>query len=170
MWWTEAGDTRRLGPFCLFSFWTFLGSLIYWMHWVSPLLFFKQPVSLSHFLHSQFQIQKGPHLLVPHLLRQVSRWLCLSTHPRYASCSRAWELDAASDFEFLPILLSSFTVAMSIHGLLDAIGLFADEDLVGTWEDKFIAVDFDFATLFSSPFRSCILFASVLGSLSSWKS
>ena len=30
-------------------------------------------------------------------------------------------------------------------------------------EDKFIAVDFDFAALLSSPFCSCILFAIVLG-------
>ena len=41
-------------------------------------------------------------------------------------------LDAASDFEFLLILLSGFPVAMSIPGLLGAIGLFADEELVGT--------------------------------------
>ena len=50
---------------------------------------------------------------------------------------------------------------MSIPGLLDAIGLFADEKLVGTSEDRFIAVDFDFATLLDSPFCSCILFAIV---------
>ena len=50
-----------------------------------------------------------------------------------------------------------FSVAMSISGLLDAIRLFADEELVGTCEDKFIDVDFDFATL-SSPFCSCIIF------------
>ena len=50
--------------------------------------------------------------------------------PRYASCSRA--CDAASDFEFLLILLSGSPVAMSIPGLLDAIELFADEELVGT--------------------------------------
>ena len=42
---------------------------------------------------------------------------------------------------------------------------FADEKLVGTSEDRFIAVDFDFATLLSSPFCSCILFAIVLGQL-----
>ena len=65
--------------------------------------------------------------------------------PRYASSSRTWELDAVSDFEFLLILLSSFRVAMSIPGPLDAIGLFADGELVGTWEDKFVAVDFDFS-------------------------
>ena len=79
--------------------------------------------------------------------------------PRYASPSRAWELDAALDLEFLLILLSRFPVAVIIQGLLDEIRLFADGELVGTWEDKFIAVDFDFATLFSylflllQPFR-----------------
>ena len=52
--------------------------------------------------------------------------------PKNASCSQAWELDAASDFEFLLILLSSITIAMSIPGLLDAIGLIKDEGLVGT--------------------------------------
>ena len=43
---------------------------------------------------------------------------------------------------------------MNIHRLLDAIGLFAGEELAGTKKkrDKFIAVDFDFATLLSSPF------------------
>ena len=54
---------------------------------------------------------------------------------------------------------------MSIPGLLDAIGLVADEELVGTIEDRFIAVDFDFATTLSSPFCSCILFAIVLEQL-----
>ena len=37
--------------------------------------------------------------------------------------------------------------------------------LVGICEDKFIALDFDFATIRSSPFCSCILFAIVLGQL-----
>ena len=79
-----------------------------------------------------------------------------------------WELDAASDSEFPLILLLGFPWAVSIAGLLDAIGLFADEELIGTWEDKVIAIDFDFATILSSPFcpfSSCILFAVVLGQL-----
>ena len=42
---------------------------------------------------------------------------------------------------------------------------FADEELVRTWEDWFVAVDFDFATLLSSSFCSCILFAIVLEQL-----
>ena len=54
---------------------------------------------------------------------------------------------------------------MSIPGLWDAIGLFGDEELVGTWEDRFIAADFDFAALLSSTLCSCILFAIVLGQL-----
>ena len=37
---------------------------------------------------------------------------------------------------------------------MDAIGLFADEELAGTCEDKFIAASFDFATIISSSFGS----------------
>ena len=39
-----------------------------------------------------------------------------------------------------------------------------------SWEDKFVAVDFDFATLLSFPFCSCILFAIVWCISSSWNS
>ena len=59
---------------------------------------------------------------------------------------------------------------MSIPGLLDAIELFADEELAGTDEDKFIAVSLDFATILSSSFCSCTLFAIVLEQLTSWNS
>ena len=48
-----------------------------------------------------------------------------------------------------------------LSGLFDAIGICAVEEIAGTCEDKFIAVDFDFATLLSSPFCSCILFVIV---------
>ena len=54
---------------------------------------------------------------------------------------------------------------MSIPGLLDAIGWFTDEELVETWEDRFIAVGFDFATILSSPFLFLHPFAIVLGQL-----
>ena len=54
---------------------------------------------------------------------------------------------------------------MSIPGLLDAIGILAVEELAGTCEDKFIAVDFGFDTILSSSFCSCILFAIILGQL-----
>ena len=37
-------------------------------------------------------------------------------------------------------------------GLLDTIGIFTVEEIAGTFEDKFIAVDFDFATVLSSFF------------------
>ena len=40
-----------------------------------------------------------------------------------------------------------------------------NEELAGTCEDKFIAVGFDFATILSSSFCSCILFAIVSGQL-----
>ena len=46
---------------------------------------------------------------------------------------------------------------------------FAEEELVGRCEDKFIAVDFDFATLLSSPFCSCTLFVIVLWQLTKLK-
>ena len=42
---------------------------------------------------------------------------------------------------------------------------FAYEEFAGTCEDKFIAASFDFATILSSSFCSCILFAIVLGQL-----
>ena len=145
------------------------GSLIFWMHGVSPWLFYKHPVSLSHLLHSQFQIWKVPHPLVPLLWRQVSPWLSINP-PRYASCSCAWELDAASDFEVLLVLLAGFAVAMSIPGLRGAIGLFADEELVGTWEDKSIAVDSILPHFFLLLFPSASFSPSFWGSLSSWNS
>ena len=66
---------------------------------------------------------------------------------------------------FFSSCFSGFPAAVSIPGLLDAIGIFAVEELAGTSEDRFIAVDFDFATLPSSPFCSCILFAIVSGQL-----
>ena len=40
-----------------------------------------------------------------------------------------------------------------------------EEELVGIKEDRFVAVDFDFATILSSPFCSCIHFAIVLEQL-----
>ena len=85
--------------------------------------------------------------------------------PRYTSFSFTWELGASSSLEFLLILLSGFSAAMSIPGHLDAIRPFADEELSGTWEDKFIAVGLDFAATLSSSFCSCILFAIFLRQL-----
>ena len=84
---------------------------------------------------------------------------------RYASCSRAWELDAASDFEYLLALASGFSVALSITGPFDVIGRFTDEELVKTVEVRFITVGFDFATILSSSLSSCILFSIVVGQL-----
>ena len=53
--------------------------------------------------------------------------------------------------------------ALSIPELFDAIGWFTDEELVETVDVKFIAVGFDFATILSSSFCSCILLAIVFG-------
>ena len=51
---------------------------------------------------------------------------------------------------------------MSFSGFEDVIGFFADEELAGTDEDKIIAVGLDFATIRSSFFCSCTLFAILL--------
>ena len=53
--------------------------------------------------------------------------------PKYASLSRTWDVDAASnEFGSILILLSVFPEAIGIPGLLDAIGLDAAEELVDT--------------------------------------
>ena len=46
---------------------------------------------------------------------------------------------------------------MSFPGSEDVIRFFADEELSGTEEDRFIAVGLDFATIRSSSFCSCTL-------------
>ena len=74
---------------------------------------------------------------------KLLRWRCPITRQNM-HLAVAFELDCASGFEFVLILLSRFAC---IPRLFDAIGLFANEELVGTWEDKFVAVDFGFATL-----------------------
>ena len=51
---------------------------------------------------------------------------------------------------------------MSFPRYEDVIGFSADEELAGTDEERFIAVDFDSATFLACPFCSCILFAIVL--------
>ena len=54
---------------------------------------------------------------------------CFSINsPRYASFSRMWDVDGASN-EFELILLSGYPEAIGIPGLLDAIGLDAVEEL-----------------------------------------
>ena len=85
--------------------------------------------------------------------------------PRNASYSLPWELHAPSGLKFLLTLASSFPDALSITGLSGAIGSFAEEELAETVEDKFVTVGFDFATILSSSFCSCILFAIVLEQL-----
>ena len=144
-----------------FQLFDFPDSLICCMHEVSPQLFYAQWVSPSlRPLDSRFQIRKGPHPLTPILQRQVSRGfvhqpakVCiLQSHLRTRRCV---------GFRITSHPAFTFPVAVSIPGLLDAIGLFADEELAGKCEDRFIAVGFDFATILSCPFW---------GSLSSWNS
>ena len=101
---------------------------------------------------SRIQRQKIPKVPDSPLLRQVS--------PRcYRSTREGFNLLAALDnsalrqgFEFLLVLLAGFTAAMSFPGSEDVIRFFADEELAGTVEDRFIALGLDFATLLSSPF------------------
>ena len=82
--------------------------------------------------------------------------------PRYASFSLPWELDAAWGFEFLLFPCIRFPWIWVSPGLFDAIGSFADEELAETVEDRFVTVGFDFATILSSSFCSCMMFAIVL--------
>ena len=90
------------------------------------------------------------------------RWFSIKP-PRYASFSRTWEVDAASnEFDSILILLSGFPEAVGIPGLLDAIGLDAVEELVAIKEDRFITAGRDMDATHSSSFWSCILFATVL--------
>ena len=152
-------------PFYSFSFWT---SQVVWFTGCIGFLLscFISNRSPRHFFFVNAPSFRFGKVHIPWLLFCCDKFLRCRVHPpRYASCSRAWELDAAWDFEFLLILLSDFPVAMSFSGLLDAIGLFADDEHLGTCEDKFIAVDYDFATILSFSFCSCILFAIVLAQL-----
>ena len=85
----------------------------------------------------------------------------------FSSFCHTWELDAASWLcslaTGLPVLFQScWQVALSFSGLFDAIGPCTVEELVAACETKF-NVGFDFATILSSPFSSCILFAIVSG-------
>ena len=86
------------------------------MHRVSPQLFYKQPVSLSHLFTPSFKFGKI-HIPDSSIVATNFPVAVSINPPKYASFSRAWELDAASDSEFLLILLSGFLVAMSISGL-----------------------------------------------------
>ena len=134
-------------PFFSFSLWT---SRVVWFTGCIgfPRSYFTSNGSHRHCLflkNSRFQIRKGPHDLILLLLRQVSPLLCPTTR------------------QGMHLAAAGVSVGMSVPGPLDAIGLFADEELVGTCEDRFIAVAFDFATLLSSPFCSCILFRHRVG-------
>ena len=48
--------------------------------------------------------------------------------------------------------------ALCIPGLLDAIGLFTDEELVASEQVRFVVVGLDFATVLFSSDCSCVLF------------
>ena len=80
---------------------------------------------------------------------------CFSINPpRYASLSRTWDVDAASnELGSLLIPLSGFPESVGISGLLDSIGLDAAEELVAIKEeDIFITAGRDLDTTLSSSF------------------
>ena len=128
-----------------------------------------QQVSLSLPSHDCSMIkirEKLPMIPDFYLSRQVSPLLQPLTRQGMPSFSLSWELDAASGFEFLLPLASSFPVdTLSIPRLLNVIGRFTNEELAATELVRFITIGFDFATILSSSFCSCILFAIVLWQL-----
>ena len=69
----------------------------------------------------------------------------------------------SKEFGSILILLSGFAEAIGIPGLLDAIGLDAEEEIVAMEEDRFIAASRDLDTTLSSSFCSCTL-ASLINS------
>ena len=80
-----------------------------------------------------------------------------------------WELDAASGLEFWLVLASGLPdnptcrlEALSIRGLLDAIGLFTDKNLSNQWRPGSSLLAWISPQSCFSSFSSCILFAIVL--------
>ena len=85
----------------------------------------------------------------------------------WASLCQLWELDAASELEFWFALASGLPdnptcrlEVLSVPGLLDAIGLSTDEELVETDLVRFITIGLDLATILFSSHCSCILFGN----------
>ena len=72
-----------------------------------------------------------------------------STHPLVALEKSTL---ASNEFGLILILLSGFPEAVGIPGLLDAVGLDAEEELVAVEEDKFITAGRDLDTTLSSFF------------------
>ena len=141
MWWTVAGDMCRLCAHSILSAFVLSG----WSGLLDALGFSVaalQATGLPVTASSWLQVSDPERSTFPDSSFVATGFsVAVSINPpEYASCSRTWELYVASDFEFLLILLLGFAVAISIPGLLDAIGLFADEELAGTCEDRFIAM------------------------------
>ena len=131
--------------------------LKYWKRQVSPRPFSMQQAYLSLYSRerSRIQVQRTPTIPGSLVCRQVSP----RCHP---STRQSLVLGTSSSLEFLLVLLAGFPAAMSFPRSEDVIRFFADEELAGTNEDKFIAVGLDVATLLSSPFCSCTVFAIFL--------
>ena len=133
--------------------WKLCGTWIYWISGCN-----KFPCFFFLMIAPWFRFRKTLMTSDFYRSRQVPTTPAINP-PMYASFSLPWELDAASGFEFLLALASSFPAdALSISGLFDAIGWFTEEELVETVGVMFIAVGFAFATILYSSSCSCIRF------------
>ena len=113
-----------------------------------------------------FRFSEFPFYLILHCCDRFPRSVIHQLAKHLSSFT--WELGASSSLEFLLVLLAGFHAAMSFRWSENVIRFFADAELARTVEDKFIAVDFDFATILSSAFW--FLHPLPWCSLSSWNS
>ena len=112
---------------------------------------------------SMIQVQKISMIPDFHLSRQVS---ALLQPTKVCIFQPSLRTRRCVGFELLFALASGFHEdALSITRLFDAIGWFTDEELVETIDVRSIAVRFDVATVLSSSFCSCVLFAIDLAQL-----
>ena len=139
-----------------FEFWTFWIFGSFWTFWISLVpSCYKFPCADDWSLLS---IQNFRSLSVATSLPVLMN--------SWASLAHPWELDAASGLEFWFVLASSLSEnstcrleALSVPCLLDASGLFTEEELVGKDLTRVIADCLDFAAILFSSFCSCILLA-----------
>ena len=145
----------------------------FWILWISRTSGRnKFPWYLFLVIAPGFRFRKFQWFLTFCLSRQVSPLLCPSTRQSLYFSRLAWELDAASNFQFLLPLASGFPLdALSIPKHFDAIGCFTDEELVETIRVKFHSRRLYFAATLSYSFCSCTLIAIVsVCSWSNWNS
>ena len=149
-------------PFLCFSLWT---SRVVWftgcLGFHRSCFFFSNRFACHIFFSPSFRFGK---IHISRLLFCCDRFLRCCVHQTAKVCILQSRLRTRRCVGFW---ISShpafgFLGGYDYPGILDAI---ADEELVWTWENMFIAVHFDFATLVSSSFCSCIFFAIVFGQL-----